>query len=157
DNSGPSVMIGAPSASITKGGPVTYTVSYTDPRFASSSLGASNVHLNATGSAAGTLSFDQTPGSTWTVTVSNITGDGTLGVSIDAGSGLDTLGNASPAAGPSATFTVDNSKPDVTISAPSLPLTAGGPVTYTITYSDANFNSSALTAANITLNRTGTA
>ena len=32
-----------------------------------------------------------------------------------------------------------------------------GPITYTVTYADANFNASTLVAGNITLNETGTA
>ena len=106
----------------------------------------------------GTLSFDSGTGSTRTITISNITGNGTLGISIAAGSGSDQAGNVTLAAGPSTTFMVDNTPPAVTISAP-LPChyTTGGPVTYTITYDNPNFNSSTLAAANITLHKTGTA
>ena len=55
-------------------------------------------------------------------------------------------------------FIVDNTPMAETISLPSVPITTdGSSVTYTITYSSANFNSSTLTAGNVTLNRTGTA
>ena len=48
---------------------------------------------------------------TRTVTLSSITGDGTLGISIAAGTATDTAGNSALAAGPSATFIVDNTAP----------------------------------------------
>jgi hypothetical protein len=40
---------------------------------------------------------------------------------------------------------------------PSASAATSGPITYTITYADTNFNTSGLTAANITLNKTGNA
>src|SRR5437870_5851269 len=92
-----------------------------------------------------------------TVTISGITGNGTLGISIAAGTASDTAGNLAPAAGPSGTFTVDNTTPTINISAPSASVTSGGPITYTVTYADANFNASTLSAADITLNATGSA
>ncbi len=78
------------SKSITNTGPVSYTVTYTDADndFLASNLSAANVHLVSTGNAAGTLGFDAGR-STRTVTISNITGNGTLGIAIDAGSGID--------------------------------------------------------------------
>jgi len=105
DNSGPTVTISNPSASITNGAAVTYTVTYTDANFASSTLSIANITLNATGSATGTVSVSGT-GNTRTVTISNITGSGTLGISIAAGTASDTLGNLALAAGPSAQFAV---------------------------------------------------
>jgi hypothetical protein len=153
------VSIGAPSLPITAHGPVTFTVTYTDvdSDFISSSLTTSNVHLITTGTATGTLSFDSGSGATRTVTIGNISGDGTLGISIDAGSAIDGHGNLPDASGPSGTFIVDNTPPSVTISAPSKNITASSSVTYTVTYADANFGSSSLIPANIALNVTGTA
>src|SRR5439155_13607 len=156
DNTPPTVAISSPSATITRSGPVTYTVTYSDANFSFSTLVAGNVTLNKTGTANGTVAVSGS-GNTRTVTISSITGDGSLGISIAAATATDTAGNSAPAAGPSATFTVDNTAPTVTISAPSPSLTAGGPITYTVTYADANFNSSTLTVGNITLNKTGTA
>jgi streptogramin lyase len=111
DRAAPTVMISAPSESSTAGGPVTYSVTFSDADFASSTLSAANVHLLRTGSADGTLSFDNGTGSTRTVTISGITGNGTLSISIDAGSAVDQAGNVAPAAGPSAAFTVNNTAP----------------------------------------------
>src|SRR5439155_1147173 len=146
---------GAPSKAITATGPVTFTVTYTDANFQWSSLTTSNVHLNSTGNASGTLSFDNSTGATRTITISSITGNGTLGISIDASSGMDQAGNVSLAAGPCATVTVNNSAPTVTLSAPSKTITNTGPVTYTVTYTSANFKSSTLSTANVHLNSTG--
>ena len=65
--------------------------------------------------------------------------------------------NPAPAVGPSATFTVDNVAPAISISGPSSTFASTGPVTYTVTYTDANFSASTLAAANVQLNATGTA
>ena len=91
------------------------------------------------------------------MTLSNITGDGSLGISIAAGTATDTAGNSAPAAGPSATVMVDNTAPTITIGAPSSPITIAGPITFALTYVDTNFNVSTLSAANVMLNVTGTA
>ncbi len=156
DNTPPTVAISSPSANVTKGGPITYTVTYADTNFNSSTLAAGNVTLNTTGTATGTVAVTGS-GTTRTVTISSITGDGTLGISLAGGTASDSAGNLAAAAGPSTTFIVDNTAPAVSISSPSISTTAAGPVTYTVTYTDTNFNSSTLAAGNITLNKTGTA
>jgi len=157
DNTPLAVNISAPSASITAGGPITYTINYTHPNFSASTLTAANITLNKTGTANGTVSVSPGSGPIRTVTISNTTGDGTLGISIAAGTAVDTVGNLAVAAGPSSTFRVQNTAPTVTISAPSAPITAGGPVSYTVTYSDPTFTVSTLSVGDITLNKTGTA
>ena len=138
DNTVPSVTIGAPSLAITRGGPVTYAVTYADANFAGSTLAAGNVTLNSTGTATATVAVGGS-GTSWTVTLSGITGDGTLGISLAAGTATDGAGNSAPAAGPSGTFTVDNTPIAVGISSPSTSITPAGPVSYTVTYSDAEF------------------
>ena len=146
---------------MTAGGPVAYTVTYADPEglFDSSTLAAGDITLNATGTASGTVASVTGSGLTRTVTIGGITGNGTLGISIAAGTGSNLVGYLAPAAGPSATFTVDNTAPTISISAPSVSYTTSGPVTYTVTYADAEglFNSSTLAVGDITLNETGTA
>ena len=92
DHTPPVVTLGAPSAGITAGGPVTYTVTYSDANLASVSLTANQVNLIGTGSAAGLISVSGT-GFTRTVTISGITGDGTLDISIAAGTATDLAGN----------------------------------------------------------------
>jgi hypothetical protein len=113
DTTAPAVVISAPSASITKSGPVTYTVTYNDTNFSASTLAVGTVTLNKTGTATGTVAVSGT-GTTRTVTISSISGDGTLGISLAAATATDVAGNSAAAAGPSATTTVDGTPPTVT-------------------------------------------
>jgi hypothetical protein len=156
DTSPPTVTISSPSASITRNGPISYTVTYADDNFNSSSLSLANITLNATGTATGNMTLSGS-GTTWTVTINSIDGDGTLGISIAGGTARDASGNLAPASGPSASFAVDNTPPSVSISLPSTAATGSGPVTYTVTYADPHFDLSTLSAGDITLNKTGTA
>src|SRR5207248_2042342 len=127
-----------------------------DAHFASSSLTTADITLDKTGTANGSISLIGS-GTTYTVTISGVTGDGSLGISIAAGTAVDQAGNQAGAAGPSSTFIVDNTPPTVSISAPSASITASNSVSYTVTYADAHFGSSSLSTADITLNKTGTA
>ena len=154
DKTAPSISIGSPSTSLTTGGPVTYTVTYSDANFNSSTLANGNITLNSTGTATGNVNVTGS-GTTRTVTISSITGTGTLGISIASGTASDTAGNTAPAAGPSTTFTVDNTPPGISIGAPSASLTTSGPISYTITYSGES--SITLSSGNITVNSTGSA
>jgi hypothetical protein len=52
---------------------------------------------------------------------------------------------------------VDGVAPTITVGSPSPTVTTTGPVDYTVTYADANFNASTLVAGNVTLNKTSTA
>ena len=47
--------------------------------------------------------------------ISGITGDGTLGISIAAGTATDLAGNSAPASSASTTFTVDNTAPTIAL------------------------------------------
>src|SRR5204862_1060631 len=73
-------------------------------------LSPANITLNTTGTATGSIGVSGTGTTTRTVTLSNITGDGTLGISLAAGTATGASGSAA-AAGPSATFSVDNTPP----------------------------------------------
>src|SRR5204863_959887 len=112
DNTAPTVSIGAASVATTSAGPVTYTVTYADANFNASTLGMSDITLNTTGTAAASVAVTGT-GTTRTVTLST-TGNGSLGISLAAGTATDTAGNTAPAAGPSTPFTVDNTGPAIT-------------------------------------------
>ncbi len=102
----PTISIGNPSVSATSSGPVTYNVTYTDDNFNSSTLSTSDITLNTTGTANGTVSVSS-GGPTATVTISNISGVGTLGISVGPNTAIDEAGNQAPAAASaSATFTV---------------------------------------------------
>ncbi len=149
----PEISISAPSTSLTRSGPVSYTITYDGAD--NVTLIAANVALNKTGTANGTVSVSGSGNTTRTVTINNITGTGTLGISIAAGTASDNAANFAPAAGPATTFTVDNTPPVITIGNPSAATTSSEPITYTVTYTGADLVS--LTASNITLNKTGTA
>lgn len=153
DNTPPVVQIDAPSVSMTDGGPVAFEITYSGA--ASISLTAEDVTLNKTGTADGVVSVSGEGLTTRTVTVSDITGDGALGISLAANTAKDGIGNETPAAGPSNTFAVDNTPPTITIGKPSADITAGGPVSFEVTYNDAD--SISLADEDITLNLTGTA
>jgi len=126
-----------------------------------SGISAANFSLATTGSIsnAGISDVSTTLGSTYTITVSTGTGDGAIGLNLDNDTSLTPLITTSlPFTG--GTMTMDRTPPVATISAPSAAIVDGtGPssVTYTVTYADANFNTSNLTAPGITLNQTGTA
>jgi hypothetical protein len=157
DTTPPTVSISAPSTTLTRSGPVNFTVTWADANLnlSSISLPANQVTINTSGTVTvGSTSVSGT-GSTRTVQLSSISGDGTVGISLPANTATDLAGNHAGAAGPSATATVDNTAPTVAISLPSLSTTASGPVTYTITYSGAN--SVTLSASDVTLIGTGSA
>jgi hypothetical protein len=149
----PSISIGSPSASVTNTGPVSFTVNYAGA--STVTLVPGDVTLNTTGNATGAVSVTGTGALSRTVTISSITGDGSIGISIAAGTAADSVGNLAPAAGPSATFNVDNTPPTVSIGAPSVTQTTTGPVSFPITYSGAS--SVTLNVAKVILNTTGTA
>jgi hypothetical protein len=136
---------------------VSFTVTWSDAALDSSSINlqSSQVTVNTTGSVAINSVSISGSGNTRTVELSGISGDGTVGISISANTASDSAGNPAAAAGPSATFAVDNTAPTLSIGAPSVSTTASGPLDYTITYAGAD----AITLSNedVTLNKTGTA
>ena len=105
----PMLSIGAPSASLTQGGSIAYTIAYLEAN--SVTLANANVTLNKTGSANGTVAVTGSGNSARTVSISSITGDGTLGITIAAASASDNAGNNAAASEASTTFTVDNTAP----------------------------------------------
>ncbi len=107
DKTPPTISISSPSVNsiIPGSGSVTYTVTYADANFNTSTLSVPDVTLNATGMVTGTVTLTGS-GTRYTVTISNIDGNGTLGISIDAGTATDLAGNLAPASDRSATFMV---------------------------------------------------
>ncbi len=105
----PIISIGSPSASITTNSSVTYTISYSTA--SSVTLANGDITLNKTGTANGIVAVSSSGTTTRTVTISSITGDGTLGISIAANTASGAYGGSAAAAGPSSTFTVDNTAP----------------------------------------------
>ncbi|MHC1762928.1 MAG: Calx-beta domain-containing protein [Verrucomicrobiia bacterium] len=106
DSTDPTVEISAPSLTVTRTAEVHYSVTFSDTNFASSAITADDVTLNTTGTATATVVVSGTTGPVQTVTLREITGEGTLSISIGAGLGFDLTGNATAAAGPSSLVTV---------------------------------------------------
>src|SRR5205814_1747613 len=153
DNTGPTAAITySPAGAVKQGTTVTLTATFNEavadapaPQFSVS--GANTVAATA---------MTRTDSTHYTGSFVVGAGSGTATVALSTGT--DLVGNvitAAPTSG--ATFTVDNTPPTVSIGAPSVATTNAGPVTYTVTYADANFNASTLSVSNITLNTTGTA
>ncbi|SDT23587.1 gliding motility-associated C-terminal domain-containing protein [Mucilaginibacter mallensis] len=168
DKTAPTVTIGSPSVSSTSTGPVTYTVTYADVNFNTSTLATGNVSLITTGTAAGTVAVTGS-GTTYTVSISSISGTGTLGISIGAGTASDLAGNLAPASGSSATFTVAPSLTPQTITFNALPTKTYGNADFApgatstnsgtpaITYSSNNTAVATIVSGNIHIVGAGTA
>lgn len=117
DRTPPVAGLGPPSVSVTMSGPVSYIVTYTGAD--SVSLAPGDVTLNRTGTADGTVAVSGSGASTRTVTISSITGDGTLGISLAANTASDNAGNQAAAVGSSVTFRVSSTPPPPPPNAPS--------------------------------------
>ena len=118
DDTPPSISIGAPSVTITKGIPVTYIVTYADAYFSGSALNYFDLTLIKTGTANGSISVSGS-GLMYTVAISAITGNGTLGIMINnPGTAWDLAGNYAPASSLSISFTVDTIPPSISWIAP---------------------------------------
>jgi predicted outer membrane repeat protein len=108
----PSISIGAPSVDATRGGPVTFLVTYGDDALGIS-LTEDDIELTGSGATAG-VTLAETGPFTRLVTLSGIAGDGTLGIAIPAGTAADEYGNPAPEAA-SDLFDVDNTGPVITV------------------------------------------
>jgi gliding motility-associated-like protein len=126
DKTAPTATISAPSITQTGAGTtgtVTYTITYADANFNTSNLANSGITLNTGGSTAtGTIGVTGS-GTTYTVTISNITGKGSLGITLGAGYASDLAGNTDAGAAASATFNVlsnDDALSNLTLNAGAL-------------------------------------
>jgi hypothetical protein len=108
----PTVGIGAPSVGATRGGPVTFLITYSDD-VAGISLSLDDIELIGAG-ATGDVALSDSGAFARLVTISGITGDGTLGIAIPAGTAADEFGNPAPAAD-SDLFDVDNTGPVIDV------------------------------------------
>jgi hypothetical protein len=105
DTIAPSVALSAPNVKTTAGGPIRFDVTYADLHFHGSDLSVADVILNRTGTANADVVVTGS-GTQWQVTLTNVTGKGTLGISLAAGTASDNAGNAAAAAGPSGTAAI---------------------------------------------------
>ncbi len=100
----PTLTISEPSATISSTGPVYFTVLYSGAD--SVSLAAGDVNLSSTGDASGTVSVLGSGTEARTIVVDGLSGTGTLGVTVGAGTASDSIGNSALGAGPSTAFSV---------------------------------------------------
>ncbi len=111
DTTPPTVSISAPSVTLTKDGPVTFTITYDGAD--SITLKPEDISFGVSGTAWGEPSVSGSGTTTRTVTISSVTGDGTLNLYLAPGTASDAAGNLAPSAGPSQAFAVDNTAPAI--------------------------------------------
>jgi len=112
DNTVPAVAISPPSVSRTHVGPVSYTLSFSLATFVSANEDMlSSITLNKTGTANGTVGVTGSGDMTRTVTISGITGDGTLSITVERGTASNAVGVRAAGAGPSEAVTVRSTWP----------------------------------------------
>jgi hypothetical protein len=109
----PTLSITPPSPTETNTGPVTYTVNYQGANFVT--LSKNDIVLNSPGTASGTLTVSGSGNAQRTVTLSNITGDGTISLSVNAGTSSDLAGNFDAGKISNWNLAVDNTAPIVTV------------------------------------------
>lgn len=138
DNDPIIVTIGAPSRISTTTETVRYTVSYTGAK--AITLDASDIVINKTGTAVGSVVDISGEVSNFNrdVTIGNISGNGTLGITVLSGTATDDVGEVPGGAGPSATVLVDNDPPTLSIGPPSVSRTSSTSVTFVVTYEGAS-------------------
>ncbi|WP_413581908.1 Ig-like domain-containing protein [Bdellovibrio sp. HCB288] len=147
DNTAPTLAISSPSPSAgNSSASYVWTVTYTNAD--SVTLGAADITLNGTATAGCLKSVTGTGTTTRTVTISGCTNDGTLGISVAAGSAQDTAGNSSAAAGPSTTATINNTSLLASLSSPTATNTNATSISVTLTTTASTTD---LTAADLTL------
>ena len=155
DQTAPTATIGTPSATATGPGPVSFGISYSDDRFDGSTLSDSDITLNKTGTANGTVTVSGT-GTSRTVTISNIVGNGTLGISVAASTASDVAGNSAPAAGPSQVFTVVNNRNPVAANDGPLTVIEPNVATLDVLTNDGDIDGDSLTITSVTQGAHGT-
>jgi hypothetical protein len=107
DNTVPAVAISPPSVSLTHAGPVSYTLSFSLATFVSTNEDIlSSITLNRTDTANGTVGVAGSGNTIRTVTITGITGDGTLSITVGRGTASNAVGMRAAGAGPSEAVTV---------------------------------------------------
>ena len=135
DTTPPLYTIGSPSLAVvhSTSAAVTYSASYINT--ATVNLLAANIVLNKTGSANCTVSVAGGTTTSPTVSLSNCTGSGSVGMTFNAGSATDEAGNLA-ASFASRTFLVDNSGVSSAVFNPSSGIVSTLPTSLTMTFSE---------------------
>lgn len=107
DTIAPTLSISTPSPAITSTNEVVFSIVYSDTNFDNATLEAADITLNTTGTATGTIStIVGEPRGVQVVTISAISGEGTLSITVASGKANDLAGNVAGGAGPSTAATV---------------------------------------------------
>jgi len=138
DQTGPTLLVSEPSLSETANTDVNYMLSYTGEDAVT--LDADDISLNSTGTANATVQVDTTKTSERTVTLTNISGDGEISISVAAGTAEDELGNQANAVASITSFVVDNTAPVVTLNDSLTQLTGNSPVSFEFSTDGTNTN-----------------
>lgn len=105
DTVAPTVTTGAPSVTSTSTGPVTYQATFSEP--VTGFDASADIEVNASGNAsAGSVDVIGTGTGPYAITLANITGEGTIGITIKSASCTDIPGNPNSPSSASATFIV---------------------------------------------------
>jgi Cadherin-like len=153
DNAGPTVSLGAPSATLVKSSDsATIAVNYTDVGSSVAGITLANGNVTVTtlsGTASATAVVSGSGLATRTITLSSFTGNGLLQVTVAASTATDSLGNPATASAASAVITVDNTGPTVTLGTPSATTVKNSDsVTIAATYADAGSSVAGITLVN---------
>ena len=101
----PAASISGPSVPITRTGPVSYTVNFSEKVYGF--ISANDIQVNSTGTAAaGSISITGSGFGPYTVTLSKISGSGTLGITVKSGAANDVASNPNVMSSPSTVFKV---------------------------------------------------
>lgn len=154
NNTAPTFTVSAPTPSdVNSSGTANFTVTYAD--YNTITLSYTDITLNQTGAACSTVVVSGS-GNSRNVAVSGCLGDGTVGITVNANSAIDVVGNQAAESSPSSTFNVSNAPPTIAVTGPDdNDVNSTGTSTFTVTYG--NYDTISLSEGDITLNQTGAA
>ncbi|MFD0941555.1 YDG domain-containing protein [Pedobacter boryungensis] len=135
DKTGPAINITPTATIVAPGANAAFSIAYVDANFNTSTLTSSNITVNATGTATYSSLSLTGSGSAYTATLNGVSGSGTLGISVAAGTATDIPGNSAGASAPSATALIASNNADLsaltTTATGLLPTFSASTVAYT--------------------------
>lgn len=132
DDEGPGISISAPSPSLSNGQPIIFDVNYENSSVVT--LSEDDITVHTTGNLTADMDVSTDGYFSGAVTFSNFVGEGTIAISIAAGTAEDTSGDLAAAAGPSSSAQVDIYGPQVVFGDPNPFYTFTGPATIPVTF-----------------------
>ena len=121
DLTAPVVSMSAPGGSTTanSSASTTYTLTFSDTNLGTIVNTTINAGLTINGTNTGCTKSTTVSGAVATVTITGCTGNGTASITANSSAWSDLAGNALTANGPSTTFTVNNTAPNIAITSPA--------------------------------------